>query len=201
MRDRFFFPLAATIAGAFVLMALQPWADRPPSGPVSAGGRNAEDITVSGEELHRFVPGNYDGIAIVTPAGGGEPVLRITRLADEIYLEPKSGPHIVLDSDIESAFESRPVEVEIVARAPKDFAAQAFEVNYYARPEGESGWEPFPLTPEWRTYRFRYNVPRIADVESAGYDYVGIRPAAPEKRSVMELKSLRIHAMGPKNIT
>jgi len=196
MRDRFFFPLAATVAGVFVLMALQPWADRPPTGPVSAGGRNAEDITVTGKELYRFVPGNYDGIAIVTPPEGGEPVLRITRLANEEYQEPRSGPHIVLDADIENAFETRPVEVEIVARAAGDFAAQEFQANYFARHEGESGWQTFVLTPQWETHRFRFNVPKIGD--SAGYDYVGIRPELSDKRRTMELKSLRIHAVGPK---
>lgn len=195
MRDRFFFALAAVLAGVFIAMALQPWADRPPTGPVSAGGRNAEDVTISGEELHRFVPGNYDGIAIVPD--GGEPVLRITRLGSEAYEEPLSGPHIVLDSDIENAFESRPVEVEIVARAAGDFGAQKFQADYYARPEAESGWQSFDLTPEWQPYRFQFTVPKIGS--EAGYDYIGIRPVVPDqKRRIMEVKSLRIHAIGPK---
>ena len=196
MQDRFFFLLSAAVAGAFVVIALQPWAERPPRGPVSAGGRNAEDITIAGEELHRFVPGDYEAIAIVTPPEGGDPVLRITLMKDEIYDAPRSGPHIVLDSDLEYAFEARPVRVEMVARASGDFGARQFEADYYARPEAESGWKPFDLTPEWRTYSFDYDVPRILD--DAGYDYVGIRPVAPDKRSVMELRSLRIRAMGPK---
>jgi hypothetical protein len=198
MRDRYFFPLATTVAGVFVVLALQPWAERPPTGPVSAGGRNAEDITVEGEELNRFVPGDYDGIAVVTPPEGGEPVLRITRLADEVYEKPRSGPHIVLDSDLENAFESRPVEVELVARAAGDFAAAKFEADYYAREEGESGWKAFDLTPQWQTFRLQFTVPKIAD--GVGYDYVGIRPVAPDKRRIMELKSLRIRATGPKKI-
>src|SRR5690348_16360500 len=113
MRDRFFFPLAAVVAGAFVFTAVQPFAYRPPTGPVSGGGRNAEDVTVAGEELHRFLPGNYDGIAILTPAEGRAPVVRITRLGNEIYEKPQSGPHIVLDADLEYALETRPIEVEM----------------------------------------------------------------------------------------
>jgi hypothetical protein len=198
MQDRFFFSLSAVVAATFVVIALQPWAERPPSGPVSGGGRNAEDITIAGEELHRFVPGDFDAIAILTPPEGGDPVLRITLMDDETFDAPRSGPHVVLDSDVEYAFESRPVRVEMVARASGDFGARQFEANYYARPEGESGWKPFDLTPEWRTYTFDYEVPKIMD--GAGYDYIGIRPVAPEKRSVMELRSLRIHATGPKKI-
>jgi hypothetical protein len=37
MRDRLFFPLAFVLASSFILMALQPFAVRVPSGPVSAG--------------------------------------------------------------------------------------------------------------------------------------------------------------------
>ena len=197
MRDRFFFPLAAVVAGAFVFTAIQPFADRPPVGPVSGGGRNAEDVTVAGRELHRFLPGNYDGIAIVNPADGGAPVVRITRLANEIYEIPQSGPHIVLDADVELAFEARPIEVEIVARAAGDFAASKFEANYFARPEGESGWCPFDLTPQWQTYSFQFTTPKRTDHE--GYDYVGVRPVVPDsKRRIMELQSIRIHAIGPK---
>ena len=82
MQDRYFFPLAAVVAGAFIFTAIQPFSERPPSGPVGARGRNAEDVTAQGDELHRFVPGNYNGLDIVdTPEGK---VLRITRLAREL---------------------------------------------------------------------------------------------------------------------
>ena len=36
MRDRLFFPVAAALAGAFILMALNPFGERLPTGPVSA---------------------------------------------------------------------------------------------------------------------------------------------------------------------
>jgi hypothetical protein len=198
MRDRFFFPLAAVVAGGFIFTAVQPFAYRAPTGPVSGGGRNAEDVTVAGEELHRFLPGNYDGIAIVTPSGGGAPVVRITRLGSEIYEKPQSGPHIMLDADLEYALESRPIEVEMVARSAGDFAASKFEADYYARDEGESGWCPFVLTPEWQTYRFQFTTPKRS-TDREGYDYIGVRPDVPDaKRRIMELKSIRIHAIGPK---
>ena len=71
MSDKLFFPLAFLLAAAFVLVALNPWADRPPSGPVSGGGRNAEDITIAGAELHRFVAGDLGRLDISPPDDGG----------------------------------------------------------------------------------------------------------------------------------
>jgi hypothetical protein len=196
MRDRYFFPLAATLAAAFVLMALQPFVDRPPRGPASGGGRNAEDITIEGRELHRFVPGNFDGTAIVTPPEGGAPILRITQLADQTYEDPKSGPNLPLAEDLEYAFESRPIEIVIEARSVGDFAASQFEANYWAKPEGESGWKKFDLTPEFKPYPFTYEAPPRGD--AAGNDFLAIRPVAPDKRRVMEVRSVRIHTVGPK---
>jgi hypothetical protein len=194
MQDRYFFPLAAVVAGAFIFTAIQPFADRPPSGPLSAGGRNAEDVTAQGDELHRFVPGNYNGLQIVDEPGGK--ILRITRLATETYEDPRSGPHIVLAEDLEFAFESRPIEVVIEARAADDAGASQFEADYYARAEGESGWRRFDLTHEFRSYSFTFDVPSY--VGSEGNDYLGIRPVVPDKKRVMEIRSVRFHAVGPK---
>ncbi len=195
MRDRYFFPLAAVVAGAFVLTALQPFVPRPPRGPLSCGGcANIEDVTAAGKELHRFVPGNYDGVSIVeTPEG---PILRITRLAEETYEDPRSGPHIILAEDLEFAFESRPIEIIIEARAAPDAGADQFEANYFAKSEGESGWQTLDLTTEWKTYSFTFETPAYGG--TLGYDYLGIRPVVPEKRRVMDVRSIRIHAIGPK---
>lgn len=196
MRDTLFFPLATILAGVFVFTALQPFVDRPPRGPLSGGGRNAEDVTVQGRELNRFLPGNYDGIKIITPPGGGDQVLQITRTVDEVYESPRSGPNIVLAEDLEWAFESRPVEVVITARSAGDFPASKFEADYLARPDAESGWQTFDLTPEFKPYSFTYKVPARGPTE--GYDYIGVRPVVPDKHRVMEVKSIRIHVMGPK---
>jgi hypothetical protein len=179
-----------------VVTALQPFADRPPSGPASGGGRNAEDLTISGEELHRFVPGNYDGLAILEPPDGSAPILRITRLADEAYEDPRSGPNLPLAEDLEFTYESRPIEVVIEARSAGDFAASQFEANYFAKPEGESGWQRFDLTREFAAHTFTFNVPARGD--TLGRDYLAIRPVAPDKRRVMEVRSVHMRVLGPK---
>jgi hypothetical protein len=196
MSDKLFFPLAFLLAAAFVLVALNPWADRPPSGPVSGGGRNAEDITIAGAELHRFVAGDLGRLDISPPDDGGAPVLHISRLAEQAYDDPKSGPHLVLAEDVEFALEHREVEVTVEARATGAFAASQFQVDYLAKPGFESGWQTFPLTAQFATYSLRYKTPPRGD--ELGYDYIGIRPVAPDKRRTMEVRSVRIHAVGPK---
>jgi hypothetical protein len=197
MRDRVFFPLAFVLASAFIFMALQPFADRPPRGPVSGGGRNAEDVTVAGRELNRFLPGTNKGTEVVTPAGVTEPVLRITRQTGEVYEDPRTGPHLVLAEDVEFAFEARPVEIIIEARSAGDFPASQFEANYFARTEGESGWQSFELTPEFKPHAFTFKVPRRG--ATAGYDYLGIRPVTPDKRRTIEVRSVRFHTVGAKS--
>jgi len=196
MPDRLFFPLALLLAAAFVFIALRPFDDRAPRGAVSGGGRNAEDVTVTGQELHRFLAGKSPGLSIETESG--QPIARITRLADEAYEDPRSGPHLVLAEDLEYAFESRPVEVIIEARSVGDFAATQFQADYLARAGGESGWQTFTLTPEFAPYAFTWTTPKRGDSE--GYDFIGVRPVAPDKRRTMEIKSIRIHALGPKEL-
>lgn len=189
MRDRLFFPLAAALAGAFVFMALNPLAERLPTGPVSGGGRNVMDITVQGDELHRFIAGNYNGIEFVRSASSEPALLRITRKAGEDYQDPRSGPHLVLAEDLEYAYQDRTLRVEIEARSEGQYPASEFEANYFAKPEMESGWKSFALTSAFATYRFDFHVgPRG---ETVGYDYLGIRPVAPGKQRTMQIRSVR----------
>ena len=105
----------------------------------------------------------------------------------------------MLAADLEYAFESRPIEVTIEARAADDSGASRFQADYYAKSEGESGWRTFELTHVFEPYSFTFNVPSYVGTE--GYDYLAIRPVAPDKKRVMEVRSVRIHAVGPKKGT
>lgn len=198
MRDILFFPLAAALAGAFIFMALDPYGERLPSGPVSGGGRNAEDISVSGIELNRFVVGEGGGVTIRIgqPADGEDAVLRIDRQASANYEDPRLGPHLVLAEDVEFAMESRPIEVIIEARSAGEFPASRFEANYFSKTEGTSGWQGFDLTPEFQPYTLTFFTPKRGG--DMGYDFVGIRPEAPDKHREMDVRSVRIRTAGPK---
>lgn len=196
MRDRLFFPLAFILASSFILMALNPFSERVPSGPVSAGAGNAEDVTVKDRELYRFQPGNYDSIKFIPASGETPAAMRITRQATEDYQDPRSGPHLVFAEDIEFALQHRRIQIDIEARGSGEFAASQFEANYFAKTEYETGWKPFDLTPEFKTYRFTFDTPQRG--ETVGYDYLGIRPVAPDKHRTMEVRSVRVHALTAK---
>jgi hypothetical protein len=196
MRDRLFFPFAFIVACAFIFMALNPFAERVPSGPVSAGGANQEDVTVKDEQLHRFQPGNFDSIEIVKASGDTPTLVRITRQATEEYQDPRSGPHLILAEDIEFGMEHRTIQIDIEARSAGEFAASQFEANYLVKPEFESGWKSFDLTHEFKLYSFTYETPPIGD--SFGNDFIGIRPVTPDKHRTMEVRSVRIHAVTAK---
>ncbi|MBK8839550.1 MAG: hypothetical protein IPO30_12835 [Hyphomonadaceae bacterium] len=193
MRDRLFFPLAFILASSFILMALQPFVQRVPSGPVSGGGRNAEDVTVKDAELYRFQPGNFDSIKVIPASDKGPAVLRITRQATEDYEDPRSGPHLILAEDIEFAMEHRTIQIDVEAKAAGEFAASQFEINYFAKSEGETGWKPFNLTLEFQTFTVTFETPSRG--ETLGYDYIGIRPVAPDKSRTMEVSSVRVHTL------
>jgi hypothetical protein len=196
MRDFVFFPLSGLLAAAIVFAAIDPLAERLPSGPLSGGGRNAEDVTVSGDELNRFIVGKTTGVSLdLVRSGDGDAILRIDRKMSE-YRDPRLGPHLVLAEDLEYALESRPIEIVIEARSIGDFAASQFEANYFAKIEGESGWRTFNLTREFQPYMLTFHTPKRGQVE--GYDYIGVRPVTPDKHRVMELRSVRARATGPK---
>ena len=196
MRDRLFFPLAFVLASSFILMALQPFAVRVPTGPMSAGAGNAEDVTAKDADLHRFQPGNYESLQII-PASGDMPILlRLTRSATDDSQDPRSGPHLILAEDVEYGMEHRQIQIDIEARAAGDFAASKFEANYLAKAENETGWQAFDLTTEFQTYTFTFETPPRG--EALGYDYVGIRPVAPDKHRTMEVRSVRVHGITAK---
>jgi len=197
MRDFLFFPASALLAAAFVFVALDPYSERLPSGPVSGGGRDAQDISVASDELNRFIVGETGGatLDLVRPEGG-EAFLRIDRQVTD-YADPRLGPHLVLAEDLEYALESRPIEVVIEARSVGDFAASQFEANYFATVDGESGWRTFDLTREFQPYVLSFHTPRRGREE--GYDYIGVRPVTPDKHRVMDVRSIRIRSTAQKS--
>lgn len=197
MRDHLFFPVSALLAAAFVFVALDPYAERLPSGPVSGGGRDAQDVTIAGNELNRLIVGETGGASLdlVRPEGG-EAFMRIDRQAVD-YADPRLGPHLMLAEDLEYALESRPIEVVIEARSVGDFAASQFEANYFAKVDGQSGWRQFDLTREFQPYVLTFHTPRRGREE--GYDYLGIRPVAPDKHRVMDVRSVRIRSTADKS--
>lgn len=199
MRDLFFFPLAAAVAGAFVFVALDPYGERTPYGPVSAGGRNAQDLKIQKSELHRLEPGGVPGLKVtVGPSASGPiEVARIDRDPATAYDDPRRGVHLVLAEDVEAVLESRPIEVVIEARAVGPHPATQLEVNYFAKAGADSGWTAFDLSRDFQPLTLNFFTPKRG--HDLAYDYLGLRPAAKDQPASVEIRSIRFHVLGPKS--
>ena len=194
--DQLFFPIVVLLAVTMVVLALRPFADRKPSGPVSGAGRDALNLTIEGDELYRFVAGTVGTLDLVDAEGGNPTLITISLEAREAYDTPLYGPHLVLEADLERNYEGRDLEITVEARSSEEWGASAMEVNYSTGRFGESGWETFNLTPDFKSYSFIYEVPHTDS--SMGHDYLAIRPVVPEKQRSMTVWSIRLRGIGDK---
>ncbi len=194
LSDRWFYALSALLAGGLIFLALEPFTDHKPSGPMSAAGADALNLTIDGDNLYRFQAGKVGEIALNEETDGV--MLRISLEAREAYDTPLYGPHLPLDADIERNYEGRPARITITARSNDQFQASAFEANYTTGSKGESGRISFKLSRDWQDYSFEFDVPR-AD-SGLGNDFIAIRPVVPEKHRTMDVKAIHLKSLGPK---
>lgn len=194
MSDRWFFSLSAALAAGLVILALDPFSDRKPSGPMSAAGSDVLNLAIEGDNLYRFQAGNVGEIELIEDQG--PVILKITLEAREAYDTPLYGPHLALDADIERNYEGRRARITVSARSLDNFQAGKFEVNYSTGNRGESGWMPFTLTREFADYSFEYDIPH-ADA-GMGRDYIAIRPVVPDKLRTMEVRRIQLTSLSGK---
>jgi hypothetical protein len=186
MRDHFFFPLAISLAGLLVFLALLPGFGRLPDGPMAGDGANYDRIVIEGPNLARVV-------------AGGNAVTRILREERQylLYIEveqgalsdaPELGPHFRLAADIELQLSGRRVRVTVRARPADMRGAEQLMVNYSAGRIGESGWQALGLQPGFSDVSIEYDVPAIQGDQ--GLDYLAIRPAVPDKSRAVVIERI-----------
>ncbi len=186
MTDTIFFPLAGLIAIAMVSLAMRQSGGALPTGSVSGADTDYRIIRVAGVELNRFVPSDYTDYAIVSTDSG--PVLRITPTQDFFPANPDSGPHFRLAPDLETVFSGRELRISVRVRSTAQDGATQFELNYFAGPEGQSGWRRFQLGPNFQNFSFEFTVPTAN--QDQGVDFLGIRPVIDGKGAGIEIESL-----------
>ena len=193
MKDILFFPLILLAGAGLVVLALLPAGSLQPSSAISCGGTACNLITVQGEDLQRIVAGGRADIS-VEDRGDDDWVLTLTADAGMLPGDPARGPHFRLAPDVETAFAGHTIQVTIAARHPSDKAAPALEVNYSAGLQGESGWQAFPLTSQFKNYQFSWDVPVRSGDQAV--DYLGLRPVVPEKTRAVEIRSISFRRTG-----
>jgi len=180
MPDKLFFPLTVVLAGLLIFMALRPAMGALPTGPVSVGDLNYNQVTVDDIQLNRISAGGDVAIDLVRD-DETEPSthLRIETVAGTLSDDPVLGPHFPLAEDLELQFAGYTLEVAVRAKPALPIGATQMKVNYSTGRDGESGWQVFDLRPDWHTFRFTYDVPE--KVGENALDYLAIRPVTPDK--------------------
>ena len=191
MPDKVFFPLAALLAGLLIFLALDPFSERIPYGPMSAAGVNVHDMTVEGINLHRFTFGKKGELKV--KKDDGVESLLITLKSEEDYDYPLMGTYLPLDADVEYALQGRRVRITVTARWTGQFPASQFLANYSVGSRGESGWIKFDLTPEFQDHSFEYEVPYSN--RGLGMDFLAIKPVVPNKERTVEIQKIHFRSL------
>ena len=186
LTDTVFFPLAGLLAIVMVSLAMRQPSNPLPTGSISGADTDYRIVRVSGLDLNRFVAGEYSDYAIVPTDSG--PALRISPATDFFPDNPDKGPHFRLAPDLETVFSGRDLRINVRARATETNGAAHFEVNYFAGPEGQSGWQKFALQPDFKNYSFEFTAP-LAN-QDLGVDFLGIRPVIDSEGAGLEVESL-----------
>jgi len=189
--DRLFYSLAGVLAGGMIILALLPAMRALPSGPVSVGDRDYSEVTVAGLQLNRMVAGGEAESELFQ--ADDLSLLRIETEAGALPDDPTLGPHFPLAPDLEVQYSGFTIEITVRARPAAVWGAEQVRVNYSTGRDGESGWKVFDLTPEFRDFTFRYDVP-VKSGENA-LDYLAIRPVTPEKQRAVELERVEIRRL------
>lgn len=188
MNDIVFYPLAALIALGIIAAAALPGKDRLGCSSVSGAGTNYNTVRVEGNDLCRMKAAGQSDIERIL-VGDEISSIWISAGAGLLGDRPDRNPHFRLARDLEFQFSDRRIKVTIVAKPASDHGALAFEANYSAGPEGNSGWHTFKLVPEYRAYSFTYDVP-LHTTAGETVDYLAIRPVVPQKTRAVDIKSV-----------
>lgn len=194
MSDIIFYPVALIAALAIIAAAALPGRDRLACGSVSGAGTNYQSIGVSGDDLCRFEASGEVDIDLIK---SGEQITHVMVTANSGTLgdRPDRNPHFRLAADLERFFAGHEIRVTIEARPSSESGATAFEANYSAGFEGNSGWRLFDLSRDYEPYTFTWDVPQRA-AEEIAVDYLAIRPVIPEKSRSIDIRSVKFERLG-----
>lgn len=192
LKDSIFYPLIAVIVATMVLSALYLGWQQPKCGPFG-GADGPEDyslIVLSGGDLCRMEA--YLGFDLSLE----DDVLTIRAEQDANFAEVEKNAHFRLGPDLETVYAGHKLRISLTVKPTSAGGAEAFEFNYSAGKAGDTGWTRFDLKPEWDTYTAEVDIPRKLLENTAGIDYIAVRPVVPEKTRGIELREIRFRRLG-----
>ncbi|MCB1508978.1 MAG: hypothetical protein KDI98_09635, partial [Hyphomicrobiaceae bacterium] len=145
-------------------------------------------IVVPGEE---GVLATAEGRNTITLLRDGEtPIARIESFGEVALSSGQTdGARIALPVDRSQAVSGRTIRVYIEARMPEGGAGD-ISVAYSAGALGNSGWQVFALSPEWRVMHFDYAVPE--GERASASDVLAVRSGTAGGQGLVEIRMLGI---------
>ncbi len=191
LKDRIFYPLAALLAIAIVLLALS-FGEK-----VELTDREiwCNGYVMSGENLARLAaqPGTQ---SVFVAASGGEPAYaRLTSTAARATIDPKPGIFAPLGPEYERAFATRRLRLTITARSSAINGLEAFDMGYFTAGSGDSPWVRKRLTPNWDDYVMEYT-PGALTVNQ-GLDHFSMWPGETGELLTMDVREMRVDVLEP----
>ena len=183
-----------------VFVALAPYEDRPPTGPMSGGAINADRtlVIVDGRNMFRFVAAGPAMVDVRENDGANPVYVRITQQPGAASDVPERGVNLPLAADLERTYASKRLRITVTARAGGELGATQFEAAYSIGRRGSSGWQTFDLTTEFADYSFEYVLPPIPEAaEDLSLDFLGVRPVVTNKPRAVDVSSIQFEVLGP----
>ena len=192
MKDSVFYPLIAVLVVGMIASSLLTGWGTPQCGPFG-GADGPEDyslITLKGSDLCRMQ--SHDGYELDLKSD----VLTIRAEADAIDIDVLNSAHFPIGPDIEAVFTGHKVRISLTVKPSSTSGAEAFEFNYSAGVPGNTGWVRFDLEEDWETYTAEVNIPYKTIQNTAGLDFISVRPVVPEGSRSIELREIRFRRLG-----
>ncbi len=186
MKDWLFYPLAALIIGGMIYYALSFKVDNAP--------KNADIYERSGGALADLFPS--PGTTIKMPDNAA--IDNFATLAAHMTREiapPSAGVFATLGPAYEANFGGAVVRVSVRARSGRVNPSPVMELGYFTDGAGDSGWQSFTLSPKFADYGFDFSPNLAAD---KGNDYIGIWPDPLGQGGTIEVQSVRVARVKPK---
>lgn len=132
--------------------------------------------------------------ALFIAANNGETsYLTLSAHLSQLAAPPSAGVFAPLNARYETAFAERRLKMTLTARQGRMSPAETFQMGYFTAGPGDSGWQRFQLTPDFKDYSFNFT-PK-AQISEADIDYFGVWPDEEGLQRTMDVSRYKIEVL------
>ena len=191
LKDIIFYPLILCISAAMIFGAL------------SLGGDNQlnpEDIIrdgyqLAGDDLKYFTAGPGLDYQFFPQSDFDPAFIRMKSNIARALAPPSQGVFTTLSETYIPIFSGQTLRLRITARATADNALDEFDMTYFSKSLGYSGWSRKKLTQEWSDYSVEFKAK--SSKGDADVSYFAIWPGDTAEPFSMDVSHMRIQVLEP----